>query len=210
MNYWTMANLSKEIGQNEKAKYYQEMAQNLTDSIDQVLYSKEDGVWYDLDLVEKKLRNKFYPSNIYPLLLENKPNDVCDRIVNYLYKSGALEFKGGIPSSMERNSSEQWDFPNGWAPQQHLFVVSLLNCKNNEKAKDIANKIVNGFLTTTFNGFFNPKKGKPAQMWEKYDVRFEDGQTGFGGEYPPQSGFGWSNGVVLEFIRMFYTKLGGN
>ncbi|CAK5022317.1 unnamed protein product [Meloidogyne enterolobii] len=210
MNYWTMANLSKEIGQNEKAKYYQEMAQNLTDSIHQVLYSKEDGVWYDLDLVEKKLRDKFYPSNIYPLLLENRPNDVCDRIVNYLYKSGALEFKGGIPSSMERNSSEQWDFPNGWAPQQHLFVVSLLNCKNNEKAKDIANKIVNGFLTTTFNGFFNPKKGKPAQMWEKYDVRFEDGQTGFGGEYPPQSGFGWSNGVVLEFIRMFYTKLEGN
>lgn len=47
-------------------------------------------------------------------------------------------------------------------------------------------------------------------MWEKYDVRFGDGQTGFGGEYPPQSGFGWSNGVVLEFIRMFYTKLGGN
>ena len=70
------------------------MAQNLTDSIHQVLYSKEDGVWYDLDLVEKKLRNKFYPSNIYPLLLENRPNDVCDRIVNYLYKSGALEFKG--------------------------------------------------------------------------------------------------------------------
>uniref|UniRef100_A0A914MYL7 Trehalase n=1 Tax=Meloidogyne incognita TaxID=6306 RepID=A0A914MYL7_MELIC len=92
---------------------------------------------------------------------------------------------------MERNSSEQWDFPNGWAPQQHLFVISLLNCKNNEKAKNIANKI-------------------PAQMWEKYDVRFGDGQTGFGGEYPPQSGFGWSNGVVLEFIRMFYTKLGGN
>lgn len=61
---------------------------------------------------------------------------------------------------MERNSSEQWDFPNGWAPQQHLFVISLLNCKNNEKAKNIANKIVNGFLTTTFNGFFTPKKGK--------------------------------------------------
>lgn len=209
MNYWTMANLSKEIGQNDKATYYHEMAQNLTDSIDKVLYDKDTGVWYDMDLVEKNLRTKFYPSNIYPLLLENnkRPKDVCDRVINYLYKSGALEFKGGIPSSMERNSSEQWDFPNGWAPQQHLFVVSLLNCHNNTKAKSIAKKIVNAFLTTTCNGFFNPKVGKPAQMWEKYDVRFGDGRSGFGGEYPPQSGFGWTNGVVLEFIRLFYTNL---
>lgn len=47
-------------------------------------------------------------------------------------------------------------------------------------------------------------------MWEKYDVRFDNGQPGFGGEYPAQSGFGWTNGVVLEFIRMFYTSTDRN
>jgi hypothetical protein len=46
-------------------------------------------------------------------------------------------------------------------------------------------------------------------MWEKYDVRYDNGRSGFGGEYPPQSGFGWTNGVVFEFIRLFYTSENG-
>lgn len=37
-------------------------------------------------------------------------------------------------------------------------------------------------------------------------MRFDNGQPGFGGEYPAQSGFGWTNGVIFEFIRMFYTS----
>lgn len=28
----------------------------------------------------------------------------------------------------------------------------------------------------------------------------QQGETGTGGEYTPQTGFGWSNGVVLEFL----------
>ena len=72
------------------------MANILTASIDQVLYDKNSDVWYDMDLVERKLRTKFYPSNIYPLLLENirRKKNLCERLVNYLHKSGALEFKG--------------------------------------------------------------------------------------------------------------------
>uniref|UniRef100_A0A915DHQ2 Trehalase n=1 Tax=Ditylenchus dipsaci TaxID=166011 RepID=A0A915DHQ2_9BILA len=33
----------------------------------------------------------------------------------------------------------------------------------------------------------NPIKGYPAQVWEKYDIRFDDGRSGFGGEYPVQA-----------------------
>ncbi|KAF7639195.1 Trehalase [Meloidogyne graminicola] len=212
LNYFLMANFSKIIGQNKKSIYYKEIGQNLTNSINKILYDENTGVWYDFDLDEKMLRKKFYPSNIYPLLLlldneeKKKKENICEKVINYLYKSGAIEFKGGIPSSLEHNSTEQWDFPNGWAPQQHLFVISLQKCEQNEKAVSIIKRVVNGFLSTTFNGFFNPRKGKPAQMWEKYDVRYGDGRSGFGGEYPPQSGFGWTNGVVFEFIRMFYTN----
>jgi len=36
-------------------------------------------------------------------------------------------------------------------------------------------------------------------MYEKYDAS-RPGQFGAGGEYEPQVGFGWSNGVVLVFL----------
>ena len=70
---------------------------------------------------------------------------------------------GGIPSSLEHNSNEQWDFPNGWAPQQHLFVISLLQCKDNAEANKIAREVANAFLTTAYNGMFSPIKSRASQ-----------------------------------------------
>jgi alpha,alpha-trehalase len=40
-------------------------------------------------------------------------------------------------------------------------------------------------------------------MHEKYDVTAADGGIGGGGEYQPQVGFGWSNGVVLDFLAHY-------
>jgi len=61
---------------------------------------------------------------------------------------------------LERNSFEQWDFPNGWAPQQHLFVISLLRCTQNEEAQKIGRQIADAFIKTAYNGLFNATKGK--------------------------------------------------
>lgn len=57
-----------------------------------------------------------------------------------------------------------------------------------------------------FNAFSDVQ---PAQLWEKYDVRYDDGRSGFGGEYPVQAGFGWTNGAALDLIRTFYTNTKG-
>ena len=42
-------------------------------------------------------------------------------------------------------------------------------------------------------------------MFEKYDA-FHPGQSGSGGEYTPQLGFGWTNGVMLTMMK----ELAGN
>jgi hypothetical protein len=39
-------------------------------------------------------------------------------------------------------------------------------------------------------------------MHEKYDCRFF-GAIGRGGEYAPQTGFGWTNGVALAFLAKY-------
>lgn len=40
-------------------------------------------------------------------------------------------------------------------------------------------------------------------MWEKYDVRYDDGRPGQGGEYKVQEGFGWTNGAVLDLMLIY-------
>lgn len=42
-------------------------------------------------------------------------------------------------------------------------------------------------------------------MFEKYDA-VDPGKFGGGGEYVVQAGFGWTNGVALSFIDLFYTN----
>ena len=39
-------------------------------------------------------------------------------------------------------------------------------------------------------------------MYEKYSALMP-GRTGSGGEYIPQTGFGWTNGVALDLMRHY-------
>jgi alpha,alpha-trehalase len=45
-----------------------------------------------------------------------------------------------------------------------------------------------------------------GMIFEKYNVLYP-GRRGDGGEYLPQSGFGWTNGVTLHFINVFKDSL---
>ena len=102
---------------------------------------------------------------------------------------------------MHNHSNEQWDFPNTWAPSTHLFVESLSTCPEGHKAQFYAKITAEKFLKNVYES-----AKRYGKIWEKYDVRFDDGRSGGGGEYPPQYGFGWTNGAALEFIRLFYTN----
>ena len=43
-------------------------------------------------------------------------------------------------------------------------------------------------------------------MHEKYNA-LVPGAVGGGGEYAPQVGFGWSNGVLLELLKIYGREL---
>jgi alpha,alpha-trehalase len=43
---------------------------------------------------------------------------------------------------------------------------------------------------------------KDKNMHEKYNA-FVPGERGAGGEYVPETGFGWTNGVALDFLDRF-------
>jgi alpha,alpha-trehalase len=65
----------------------------------------------------------------------------------------------------------------------------------------VAKRMGDAWLATCFDAYNNT-----GYMYEKYNA-FEFGVGGGGGEYVPQVGFGWSNGVVLSILNQSYESI---
>jgi neutral trehalase len=141
-------------------------------------------------------------SNYVPLfakLIDFNDTARLAAIVSSLQGSQLLQ-PGGLATTLA-NTSQQWDWPNGWAPLQHWIVVGL-NGTNYPPAQEFAREIARRWLLSGYIGFENT-----GYMYEKYDVT-NVGQGGGGGEYIPQIGFGWTNGVALDLlVRYNFTDL---
>lgn len=74
---------------------------------------------------------------------------------------------------------ENRDFPNGWAPLQHMIVEGLV-MSGSEEAKLLAKDIAKKWIRTNYIVY-----KKVNAMHEKYDVT-KCGEFGGGGEYVPQ------------------------
>ena len=109
-------------------------------------------------------------------------------------------FPAGVPVSEPptdgKLSLQQWDYPNVWAPLQHSLVLFL-----HKIDKGLSFEIAIKFLKSVFKGFKDYHT-----FFEKYNCETM-GHSGKGGEYEPQVGFGWTNGVILDFMDIFSDKL---
>lgn len=193
------ANFYAKLYNTRKAARYAELAEQWRVAIQAVLWNEEEGVWFDYDIKSELHRKYFYPSNFAPLwqgavrdelILQNGP-----RVVRYLQDSGALDFPGSVPTSLE-NTGEQWDFPNVWPPTVSI-VVNALEAIKTKESHQIAFELAQSFVRSCQKGF-----SKYNQMFEKYNAE-RPGEYGSGGEYTVQIGFGWSNGAVLEFLSKY-------
>ncbi len=99
---------------------------------------------------------------------------------------------GGVVTTL-RDTGQQWDAPNGWAPLQWLTVRALARAGGNNLAAEIAQRWAR-LNVETF--------ARTGRLLEKYNV-LQPVRAPGGGEYPSQHGFGWTNGVLLEFLRDF-------
>ena len=64
----------------------------------------------------------------------------------------------------------------------------------------MAHQIASNFTATALKGC----EGDECELYEKYH---EEGRSGGGGEYEVQTGFGWTNGVLVEFMAVYGDSL---
>ncbi len=133
-------------------------------------------------------------------------------VTQALLDSGLVGVGGVAQSTLQ--SAEQWDWPNGWAPLQHL-LISGLHSTGEAGAQALAREIARRWLASGLAGYTAsaPQRDGRAvllpdgssvavpagQMMEKMRADAV-GQSGAKGEYKPQTGFGWSNGVALDLL----------
>lgn len=191
-----ISELLKARGDIKKSLYFEERSKIRAENMQLVLWNSEQKIWNDYDFVNMRMNSeRFYFSNIMPLLMGLSPPTGNINEIFHKYRKELFGYVGGIPCSGESVfvSTQQWDFPNVWAPHESMIVDYLLDANMYETALHVARSF-----------YENIRAGykKYSVFFEKYDCLVL-GETGKGGEYSPQEGFGWTNGVAIDFIVKF-------
>lgn len=150
------------------------------------LWNESGGFFADYDLERGCIRPQASAAALAPLLAGVASQAQADATARYT--EAALLARGGLRTTLVDNG-QQWDSPNGWAPLQWIAVAGLRRYGHETLAAEIAKRWI-ATVEATY--------ARTGLLYEKYDV--ESPAVGSGGEYAPQIGFGWTNGVTADLI----------
>jgi alpha,alpha-trehalase len=174
------------------SKIWQARAQHRHQLINRYLWDDEAGLYFDYNPHTEHRRSYEFATTFMPLWAGLASPYQARRVVENLWK---FEAPGGLLTSTHV-SGNQWDAPFGWAPLQWFAVNGLVKAGYEADAYRIAFK----FVTMVVQEF-----EKNGTLVEKYDVErrsanvSDDIQFGYSSN---EIGFGWTNGVVSEFLGL--------
>lgn len=200
LNEVTLANMHTTLGQSQAAARYAAAAAARLQAIEALMWNEGAGVYVDYNVTASaQMPPTWYASTIVPLwarAFDTGNATRAQRIVDSLLASKALSLPGGIPTST-LYTGQQWDMPNAWAPLQHMAIVGL-NALGTTQATTLAESLATLWVSSNLAAY----NANGKQLFEKYDA-LNFGSIGGGGEYTVQTGFGWTNGVLLDLLRMY-------
>ena len=184
----TIAKACQQSSQPTCTARYTQWAQARQKAVEQHLWNPA-GFYADYDWQKQALSDRISAASLYPLYAGLAPQAHAEQTAASVNRQ--LLRPGGLATTTQ-NSGQQWDAPNGWAPLQLIAVQGLRSYGQDALAETIGRR----FLEQVQNLY-----GREAKLVEKYDI--EGGQGGGGGEYALQDGFGWTNGVTLELLKLY-------
>ena len=186
------ATINEILGYDPLAVQWRDRASLRLERINEFFWDEEAGLYFDYNFRTGKRRKYEYATTFYPLWMGIASEEQARRVWQNLDK---FEKTGGIVTSTHI-SGNQWDAPFGWAPLNLIAVKGLLRYGYVEDAKRIAGK----FLTMAVKEF-----EKSGTLVEKYDVCACSANVSdeiFFGYSSNEIGFGWTNGVILELLKI--------
>ncbi|KIH63723.1 alpha,alpha-trehalase [Ancylostoma duodenale] len=119
---------------------------------------------FDFNLRTGSHNMAFYPSITVPLFTGcyNTLNQgKSERLFTLMKDIGVFDYPGGIPTSMITDSEEQWDFPNGFSPLNHMVVEGLRKSQN-AQMQDAGYRLARKWIMGNFKVW-----KETNHMWEK-------------------------------------------
>ncbi len=175
-------------GESERAERYREAAARRRDAIDEYCWDPDAAFYFDYCWTDGERTDVRSLAAVAPLFFGCCSDAQAAAVADALAKQFLAD--GGLVTTL-RETGEQWDSPNGWAPL-HWFAIHGLRRYGHD---DLADEIADRWLS--LNRAVFERSGK---LVEKYNVVDTD-LVGGGGEYPLQDGFGWTNAVAVALQR---------
>lgn len=182
------AEIMKTLGRVREANVWLGRAAERRRRINRLMWDQRDGLYYDYNFAEKRVRRYPFVTTFYPLWAGIADRKRAARVVANLYR---FERPGGLQTSTNA-SGNQWDAPFGWANMQAIAVKGL---RRYGYAKE-ADRITANFLSMVLKDFLEHNT-----IVEKYDVVRRSSQLGAGikfGYAANQIGFGWTNSAFTD------------
>lgn len=170
---------------NEKENYFTERAAKRRQMINKYFWDEGIKIYKDYHIKKNTTTPSEHIAALYPLFLGIADREQAEAVAQSL--SEKFLYPGGLVTTT-KNSGQQWDLPNAWAPYQWLGFKAMKNYGFDE----LAEKIKNNWCSNVERVYKNTGK-----LMEKYNALDTETIAG-GGEYPNQDGFGWTNGVYLQ------------
>ncbi|KAJ3397016.1 hypothetical protein HDU92_001029 [Lobulomyces angularis] len=224
-----------------KSSHFQEQSLLREKLILEFFFCLEDESYFDYHIIHKQLIKRFNLGSFWPLWAEigfSEPNK--DLRYKYMFapfknmEKFVASNPGGLPTTLTKDTAQQWDYPNAWPPLQYTTMLSMVSVINkittSQSNADQANSLNNDQLfhfndaelsmvdiksslrtslknlTQIYINSLYIGHRKSGFFHEKFNCEIA-GESGGGGEYLPQVGFGWTNGIGLWVIDNFLDTL---
>lgn len=183
------------FGEPDTADVWRSKAAYRQKTINEELWSAEDGFYYDLDYQEGQMSHVKSLAAYYAMWSGVATAEQAEQLVG---KLGDFLHEGGLSTTTpshehERSIAHQWSYPNGWAPLQWMTVKGLVRYGYLDKAELAARR----WLNTNIRYFED--HGVFREAYNVIDTLAGPEE----GVYPPQVGFGWTNGVFVDMVHQF-------
>jgi alpha,alpha-trehalase len=183
----TLAKFYKQLDDTRKQQQFEAYAKARRGAIQKIFWNKHKGFFFDYNWRESRQTKIISAAGLVPLFVKVATAGQATEGVSKVLFSDLLAW-GGVNTTTVQNH-QQWDNPNGWAPLQWFAVQGFKNY----------NVPHHQVITERWLNMIQKRFSQDKKLLEKYDVVNVDKHAG-GGEYGVQEGFGWTNGVTLEFL----------
>jgi alpha,alpha-trehalase len=177
------------LGAGDEARYWRAAADERAATMRELMWDAEKGYFFDFDWKREERSPCLTVAGFFPLWAGLATPAQAKEVVARWLPSFLLP--GGLVTSLEPFPGRQWAYPNGWAPLQWIGAAGLDHYGFSAEATEVRKRWCN----TCAHGFT-----ALGTMQEKYNV-VDPHREPEHGLYGLVEGFGWTNGVFVDFVR---------